>query len=264
MKSIIFASVMILAFSCKNKTEKESLDMSGAYTLLYQTINDGTKDSTYSHVKQLKIYTDDYMMYANVNEADSSASFGIGSYGIDSGRVVEYIIYTASDDTINNETSTFTLDIEKTSKGYKQVIADIEMQGKQYKLTEEYDSVGNSVKSPLDGAWKLVETYIIRGNDTIPQDVTEYKVYYGGHFIWGRTGKDSATNKSTTGIGYGAFETPSENKIKEVVTRSSNAPSVGRTFDIDIERKGSDEYTQIIANEAGEKSVELYKRLKKE
>ncbi len=250
---------MLVAFSCNNI--KEPLNMKGVYTMLSQTINDGTKDSSYSHVKQLKIYTDNYMMYANVNTVDSTAAFGIGSYSIDTGKLAEYVIYSASNDSIDNDPSTFILEIEKTTKGYKQVIADIPMSGKKYKLTEEYDSAGNGVKSPLDGAWKQTENYTIRENDTTNNTMTEYKVYYGGHFIFGITAKDSATNKTRAGSGYGTFEMNGNNKVKEMVKNSNYSLILGRTFDIDIELYGSDKYKQTITGSDGAKFVEVYKRL---
>lgn len=260
MKNKLLALAVLAAFSC-NPKEKDSLSVAGVYNMLSQSVNDGTKDSAYNR-KQLKIYTDDYMMYANINAIDSTASFGIGSYNIDSGKVVEFILYSASGDATNPDPRTYRLDIEKTPKGYKQTIADIMMQGKNYKLSEEYESIGNTAKSPLDGEWSMTSHYRVKGNDTINNEVTEYKVYYGGHFIFGRSARDTVTHKSKAGIGFGTFEM-ANNKVKESIIASNYQDLVGKTFDLDIEFSGTDEFKQTITIDTLGKSIEVYKRLKK-
>lgn len=258
----IFAIVLLTMISCNNAEKKETISMPGAYTMLSQSVNDGKRDTTYTNLRQLKIYTDDYMMYANVNPADSVSGFGIGTYSIDTGTVVENVIYNASDTSASANPGNFTLLVEKTSKGYKQVIPEMTSGTQKIKLTEEYESAGTSTKSPLDGSWKEIKSYTITGKDTALQKVTQYKTYYAGHFIFGHTYTDSA-NKLHTGIGFGTFEMNGANKVKENVTASTYSQISGKSFDIDIEMNGTDEFKQTITETNGNKNVEVYQRLKK-
>jgi hypothetical protein len=50
--------------------------MPGAYKKLSVTVKSEKSDTTYTQTNQFKIYTGDYMMYANVNGADSVSGFG--------------------------------------------------------------------------------------------------------------------------------------------------------------------------------------------
>ncbi|MEP7107520.1 MAG: hypothetical protein ABI760_06045 [Ferruginibacter sp.] len=254
--------VLLTFLSCNNAEKKETMSMPGAYNMLSQSWNDGKTDTTYTTLKQLKIYTDDFMMYGKVNPADSVSSFGIGSYSADTGVVVEKAIYSASDTSASDVVANYTLLIEKTPKGYKQVIPEIVSQGQKIKLTEDYEADGTVTKSPLDGAWKEIKYYTIKGKDTVINKAVQYKTYYAGHFIFGHTYLDS-TGKLHTGMGYGTFEMNGTNKVKENVSASTYYQIRGKSFDIDIEMNGTDEFKQIITNTDGTKDVEVYQRLKK-
>ena len=260
----ILAIFLLTAFSCNNsqKAGSETMQMPGAYRMLSQTVNDGKKDTTVTTVKQLKIYTGDYMMYANVNPADSVSGFGISTYSADTGTVIEQVIYNAFDSTANASPGKFTLLIEKMPKGYKQVIKDMESGVQKFTLTEEYNMEGTTVKSPMDGAWKAVKFYTITGKDTIENKIVQYKTYYDGHFIFGHTFTDS-TNKLHTGMGYGTFEMTGANKLKENVTASNYYQIRGKSFDIDIVMNGTDEFKQTLIEPNGDTGVEIYQRLKK-
>ena len=259
---LIPAIVLFTLFSCNNAGKKETMPMPGAYTMLSRTVNDGKKDTTYTNLKELKIYTDDHMMYVVVNPADSVSGFGIGTYSADTGTVVEKLMYRASDTSATSTAAGFFLQIEKTPKGYKQLMPGISSEGKKLKITEEYESVGAAVKSPLDGAWKAINVYAIKGKDTVTTKIAQYKTYYAGNFMFGHTYMDS-TNKLHTGMGYGTFEMNGTNKVKESVSASNYYQVRGKSFDIDIEMNGTDEFTQTITNTDGSKDVELYQRLKK-
>jgi hypothetical protein len=241
---------------------KEPAGMHGAYTMTSHTINDGKKDTILTGLKQLKIFTDNYMMYARVNPPDSVSSFGIGIYSSDTGTLKEDVIYNASFSTVKEAAETFKLEIEKKPSGYKQVIHITEPNGQHSIHTEEYASVGTSVKTPLDGAWKLVKSITIKGKDTVTNKITQYKTYYAGHFIFGHTYRDAA-KKSHTGIGYGTYEMNATNKIKETTLASTYAANRGKSFDIDIAMNGDDEYKQIIKEANGDINIELYQRLKR-
>ncbi len=265
MKKVILALAVVSAFSYNIPNKKETIQMAGAYKMLSQVVTIGQKDSAISNINQFKIYTSDYMMYANLssNNGDTVSSFGTGSYTMSGGKVIENVIYGASDTSISTNSSSFTLEIKKTAKGYKQVIPDMgESAGQKVKLTEEYEKVSSATKSPLDGAWKQVKAYSIRGKDTTIFPNTQFKTYYAGHFIWGSTYKDS-TNKNHTGIGFGTFKVNGNNKIRETVMMSTYSVLNGQSLDFDIKMKGNDEFQQTGTYSQGETNVELYRRVKK-
>ncbi len=69
--------------------------MVGAYSMTSQIINNGNTDSVVRR-KQLKIFTDKYVMFASNTISDSTAVYGIGEYKADRGKVIEYIFYTSA------------------------------------------------------------------------------------------------------------------------------------------------------------------------
>ena len=260
----VFAALLLTAIiiGCASPNKKETLSMAGAYKMLSQNVKSDSLDTTYTSMQQMKIYTDDYMMYANVNSPDSVGSFGVGSYSINMDTVTENVIYSASDTSKNDTPASFTVLIEKTAKGYKQVIPELQFGTQKIKLTEEYDTAAAGPKSPLDGAWKLVKRFQIKGKDTTINEGVEYKAYWAGQCIWGNSWKDSL-NKNHTGIGFGKFEMTGANKVKESMVASTYADVRGHDFDIAIEMNGTDGFTQTTDYGNWGKSVEVYQRLKK-
>jgi hypothetical protein len=260
---LIFGSLLLLLAACNSADKKEMMSMPGAYQELSTNIKTDKIDSSSTSVKQLKIYTMDYMMYANINSPDSVSSFGIGTYTINKDTVTENVIYNAWDSTMNDKPETYILGIEKTNNGYKQVIENMTgADSTHFKLTETYETVGTSTTTPLDGAWKETRAYTITGKDTSWSNATQYKIYYAGHLIFGHTYKDSA-NKIHTGIGYGSFTMTGTTKSKEMITACTYYEVRGKTVDIDIAMNGTDEYTQTITNADGSKMTETYQRLRK-
>jgi hypothetical protein len=257
MKNLPAISLVLLVAACGTNPK---LEMIGSYQMTSQVLNDGTKDSVLDR-KQLKIYTNGYMMYASPNITDSFANFGIGKYKIENGKVYEYRFYTAED---GEKMDTFVLNIEKTYNGYKQVIESIPIQGKNYRLTEEYTSVATDQKSPLDGAWKQVKniyTYA-KGDSSVNNSPLEYKTFQSGYFIWAITVTDSA-NKKTSVFGYGPFDMMGQNKIRESVANSTFVTGVvGKKYEVDIKFNGNDLYSQTITFANGDKSTEVYQRLR--
>ena len=234
--------------------------MAGAYYMTRQVINDGTKDSVIDR-KQLKIYTDKYMMFATPNLTDSFATFGIAEYSFDGETLYEYLQYRALE---GDEKDTAELKIEKTEKGYIQVIDHINFNGRDVKLTEEYEMINRPQQSPLDGAWKQVKNIFInkKGDSSVNNTPLEYKTFQSGYFIWAIVTRDSA-NQRTSVFGYGPFEMMGENKTKETIQNSTFVSSlIGRTYEVDIEIPGPDLYKQTITFANGEKSIEIYERLK--
>jgi len=260
---VILAIAALAVMGCNEAAKTESMSMPGAYSMLSQTVNDGKKDTVYTTLKQLKIFTGDQVMYANVNPADSVSSFGVGTYASDSGNVMEHIMYSASDTSVSATGGSFKLVIEKTAKGYKQVIPEITGTNNQkFKLTEDYESVGTAAKTALDGVWKQVKGYSVKGKDTTANTAVQYKAYNAGHFMFGHTYTDS-TKKSHTGMGFGTFEMNSPTKVKETVQATTYSSIRGKSFDIEIVLDGTDAFTQTITDPDGTKTVEVYQRMKK-
>jgi len=262
---LVFAVLLlsgIIIIGCKGQEKKENVIMPGAFKMLSQSIKGDSIDTTSTSLQQLKIFTADHMMYANVNSPDSISSFGIGTYNVNGDTAIENVLYNASDSTNDDTARTYSLVIEKTAKGYIQVIPEIGAPNQKVKLTEEYEATGTTTTSPLDGAWKQVKSLYIKGNDTTVTTGLQYKTYYAGHFIWGQTWKDSL-NKSHTGIGFGKFEMSGANKVKESGVASTYSDVRGHDFDIAIELNGTDGFTQTIDNGSEGKVVEVYQRLKK-
>lgn len=136
--------------------------MPGAYKMTSQSIKNANIDTTSTSSQQLKIYTDDYMMFAGFNPADSSSSFGIATYSAAKDTVTESLLYYASDSTIDETATDFKLLITKTATGFKQVIPELELEGQKSSLTEAYDSAGTSNHLSLR---RSLETYKIICHD---------------------------------------------------------------------------------------------------
>jgi hypothetical protein len=127
MKNLIVAVILVIA-GCN--TSDKNVSMPGAYKMLSQNIKYEKVDTTYKTTQQMKIYTEDYMMYTNVNSLDTISSFGIGTYTIDKDTVTENVIYTASDTTATTNPGKYKLIIDKSTNGFVQVIPDILTQGR--------------------------------------------------------------------------------------------------------------------------------------
>ena len=230
--------------------------------MVSQEVKTGKADSTYTDYKQIKIYGDGYMMYAGYNPADSVSGFGIGTYTVSMDTVTESILYNASDTSFSENPGQFSLVIEKTIPGYKQVISGMKSNsGDTMQLTEIYDSVGTPSASALDGAWQQVKSYTIKGADTSSWPIHQFKTYGLGHFIWGHSYQDSAKH-THSGVGFGTFQLDGNNLV-EKLNSSSYSQSAGKDYNIGITMNGSDGFTQMMVNADSSKSYEVYQRIKK-
>src|SRR5688500_5752369 len=115
MKKTLASLLVFVVIAC-NQQENEKLAMTGAYYMTTQIINDGTKDSTIDR-KQLKIYTDKYMMFATPNLTDSFATYGIGTFTVDGNTVTENVFYRSAAGEVKESVK---LEVEKTTNGYRQ------------------------------------------------------------------------------------------------------------------------------------------------
>lgn len=258
MKNPMYAILAGAALSCSTPN-KSVPDIEGTYTMLSYAVIEGGNEQVYNDVKQLKIYTDKHVMYVRFDK-DSVSSFGVGTYLPGPGNIKENIFYRASDSVINNEGDSFLLEVEMTDGGYKQKIHNVELQQRKVTSLEEYEYVGIASASSLEGVWKQVKAYNVSGSDTVPIEMTQYKTYCAGHFMYGQTYLD-ALGKVHTGMGFGDFEIRGDHQVREVV-KTSSYNTAGQVFDIDIEFNGQDEFTQTISEPTGEKYVEVYQRVK--
>lgn len=259
MKYLKFFLIVML-FSCNSSTKKTP-DMPGAYLMVSQIVNDGTTDTKITDVKQLKIYTDSFVMYSQVIPKDTVASFGVGSYTSDTSGVTENIVYTSYNNSFDDTARSYKLSITKTADGYNQVIPDIVIDSAKSKLTEVYQTVGKKQNSPLDGVWKQTKAYELKGSDTTRYSRTEFKAFYDGYFMFGLTDKDS-TGKLSTAIGFGTFEMQGDNQMKETDLNSSSPIIAGQSFLIDVKMDGHENYQQTITHPDSTKTVEFYERMK--
>jgi hypothetical protein len=268
MKNIIFLLVISFFIACQNgNTDNENntkdsadFDIKGAYSMTKQIGNDGTKD-TLLKKEQLKIYSDKYMMYASPRATDSFGEYGIGAYVQQGNRAKEYIFYTSSAGEVRD---TALLELTKLPNGYKQVIKYVDSNS-TFILTEEYDKVGKEPETKLDGAWRQVKDIFVdkKGDTTRNTTKTQFKIYEAGYFIWANPNKDPASNNFYSAYGYGTYKMTGPNKSQETNINSTfYTQLVGKPVDIDVEFDGDDKYKQTILGPSGEKSVELYERLK--
>ncbi|MEO8961128.1 MAG: hypothetical protein ABI325_04550 [Ginsengibacter sp.] len=259
MKNVKICIIALFA-SCTS-SDKIVPNMPGTYLIESQTINYDNKDTKYTDLKQLKIYSDHFMMYAELNPRDSVAAFGVASYTSDTSGVTENIIFSASGSTMDSSHPSYLLNIKTTPDGFIQFIPEIMIGGEQSTLTEVFHRVGTEVTSPLDGVWKEVDSYVINGTDTSRYDRIQYKAFYKGYFMFGNSVANSSSVRQA-GIGFGTFEPDGDNKINETDLNSSYPFIAGHTFSVEYELSGADHYKQTINNSDGSKGVEFYERLK--
>ena len=254
--------MLLTVFSCNISSLKEHGRMQGAYNMLSESFKGISLDTTYTNRTQFKIYADDYMMYLRINKATSVSAFGIGTYNFDSGKLKENIFYSTAGEMEIPGSATDSANITSNDKGYELVMPNIMSDKGLLSVTEEYESVGKPITSPLDGAWKNTAHYAVKGNDTTRLNDKLYKIFYAGHWAIGLFSIDSLQKRNTY-IVYGAFEMQGSNKIKETVIAATAEALREQTFEGDIEMKGTDEFKQTISIPNGVKYVEVYQRLKK-
>lgn len=268
MKYFILLLIISFGIACQdssngnNDNAKDTSDfqIQGAYSMLKQVGNDGTKD-TLLKKEQLKIYSDQYMMYASPRATDSFGEYGIALYKRRGNQVNEYIFYTSSAGEVKD---TALLEIAKLQNGYRQVIRYQDSAG-VFVITEDYEKVGKEARTALDGAWKQVKNIQInaKGDTTTNSASNQFKVYESGYFIWANPVRDPSSNNFTSVYGYGTYKWLDNKRTQETnISSTFSSQLVGRPVDIDIEFDGTDKYKQTINGPQGEKSVEMYERLK--
>jgi hypothetical protein len=246
MKYSIFLLAICFGTACQNNSNEKGANsedstefqLQGAYSLIKQTGNDGTKD-TLLKKEQLKIYSDQYMMYASPRATDSFGEYGIALYKRRGNEVTEYIFYTSSGGEVKD---TALLHISKLPNGYRQVI-EYRDTNSTFTLTEDYDRVGKEPRTALDGAWRQVRNIQIngKGDTTANNPSNQFKVYESGYFIWANPTRDPSSNNFTSIYGYGTYKWLNNKETEEVnISSTFSSLLVGKPVKIDIEFEGDD------------------------
>ena len=259
MKKILILATLIscIIFGCK---KKEKVSQAGIYRMEKQMASGKGRDTVFKRT-QIKIYTDKYFMYAGM-APDSSVGFGTGSYSLDTGnRIIERNIYSSG---VLDSSRSFNLLITRKDSGYTQVIPGLAIvRGVKWDLTENYSRIAGTDTSVLDGLWKLDKSYWVKGKDTTKGNQTQFKIFWGGHFMFVHRYPlpNGASQTFKNGFGYGTFSFKRDT-LTEEEEWSSHTALVGRKFSIKITMKGRDEYSQVIDDpKAGEQTTEIYRRV---
>ncbi len=261
MYKYFFGLLLFVSTTCKSQGEKRLTGLSGAYLMLSQTLEGNSFDTTFTERKQLKIYTDHYMMYVHLGLEDSVSSFGIGTFSINKGKLTEHIIYSASNTIENTNSFSGTVNISLRHRGYEQVIPQIMSDRGKVRLIEDYQLLVTSLPSPLDGTWKLTDAYTINEKDTMRRNAVKYKTYYKGYFSAGSFNTKPSGEKYTIAE-YGTFLMNGRNKVKENITYSPIYIRKDQSYDLDILMKGNDALTIKVIYSSEIEEVEVYKRMK--
>ena len=235
--------------------------MKGAYLMTMQKATQNKKDSV-MYVKQFKIYTDGYYMYAHTLDVDTLGSYGVGTYSMQKGKLTENSFYTSAN---GWHSDSYDVKLQKTPGGYTQVIQfPGDASGTDFILTESYKNMSKNLSSALDGAWKMTKLTLVGkdGTPTVINDPVQYKFYQSGHFIFGSTQTDATTHKTISGIGYGSFTVNGPDEITETALNSSYHSSIDTPIKLKLSFTGKDHYQQNIVWPDGSKMVEEYERLK--
>jgi len=260
MKRFAYILLVLAIVGCGTSKEKEAASINGAYNMLGQKFGGMVLDTIITKHKQLKIYTGGYMMYVRLSPEDSLSAFGIGTYTVDTAKLIENITYSAADTIESKSLYSDTINLTKTPTGFKQSIPKIRSEKGDISLDEVYESVGKAVTSPIDGVWKQVSGYSITGADTVRWNDVQYKAFYGGNFAFGNVETDKH-NITHAGISYGTFSMAGT-AVKETITASTWSALNGQQFEVTIAMNGVDAFTQNIIQKDGTKEVLVYERMK--
>jgi len=261
MKKIILlgfvASALVIGCNQAPKTDSQA----GVYKMDKQVAKNDSSETTTLAADgntQYKIYTPGEYFYIAIGK-DSSVGFGVGSYTSKDGKIVETNIYNTGD---RDSAESFNLDITKSEKGYTQVLNEIIVAGKKYKLTEDYTTVATTATATaLDGVWKQSKNLNVTGTDTVDATYNEYKVYQTGHFMWAAHNKADTAAKYSTYVGHGTFTLDKDALTEDL--DMSNVNGALRKYNIVVTFNGTDEFTQKTSDTSKVVNFKTYKRVKK-
>jgi hypothetical protein len=256
-KILIYSALLSCMISGCKKIEK--IYYSGVLKLDKQVVSGGKKDTVIAK-EQMKIYTDHNYMYAGV-APDSSVTFGLGSYELDSdSTIVEHNIYN---NRALDSAQIVVVTVKKTGNGRTEIIPDFgRYKSVTYKMSEEYIKLPVTGASNLDGTWELDKVFWVKGKDTLRQHETQFKVFWRGHFMFIHHYPINALGTDyKNGFGYGTFSLKN-NTLNEEDKMSSHSVLLNRKFVIKITFNGKDKYSQVTEDpKTKEQTTEVYKRL---
>ncbi len=259
MKNVtLLIFILVIIFSC-NSPKKDS-EISGIFRIESKSIKNPKIDTFYADQNQVKVYTDDFYAYTNLQD-DSTASFGIGYYDADGNLIKEHNMYSTS---ALDSPFVFNLRIEKSDQGYKQTIDQMKINGMPTKLVEQYVTIPAVGKSPLDGIWKLNRYCKVIGKDTSDEKRVQYKIFHKGYFMFVQDMKNHIdSSKLRSGFGFGHFDYQKDKVIE--INLFSNYPSIiDKQIKLQVDFQGDDSFYQILPSEVDSTAViEFYTRVKK-
>ncbi len=256
----MYLLLVLTGLGCGGTKQQEPINVAGAYNMLTQTFGGSVLDTTFTQHRQLKLYTGRFMMYVRLSPADSLSSFGVGTYTVSGDKLVENILYSAADTIAIKTPDSDTIKVTTTDQGMEQARPKIRSDKGDISLKEIYQRVDTAVLSPIDGCWKQISGYSVKGTDTVRWADVQYKAFFAGNFAFGNveTDKHGITH---AGISYGTF-TMAGSTVNETITASTWAALNGQHFSVEITVNSPDTFTQTILQSDGTKEVLMYERLK--
>ena len=241
-------------------TSTSIINMNGAYKMEKQNFSGKGVDTTSAENMQLKIYIDSVMMYVLMNPSQDVSAFAVGKFSLNAGKLIENITYNATENLQSTNVFSDTVNITKTDSGYLQTTTKMSDKG-EIKITETYQSTSTNTPSVVDGIWKQVSSYALRGSDTIRHNDIEYKAFYAGNFSYGDYYTEPNQQKRT-GISYGTFSIDSSNNLTETITVSTWPELIDKTFVLKITINDKDHFTQTTINATGDQEISTYEKVK--
>ena len=260
MGKFIFLLLAVVGLGCGCHTPQAPVNIAGAYDMVTQTFGGNVLDTTFTQHKQLKLYTGRFMMYVRLSPADSLSSYGVGTYTISGNRLVENIVYSAADTIAIKTPDSDTMVVTQTADGMEQARPNIRSDKGDISLKEVYHRVDTAVLSPIDGCWKQVSGYSVKGTDTVRWADVQYKAFFAGNFAFGNVETDKR-GITHAGVSYGTF-TMAGNTVNETITASSWPALNGQHVAVEITVNSPDVFTQTIRQQDGTTEVLRYERLR--
>jgi len=258
MYKLLFALAFITIITACNNKGANTTSMDGAYIHVPQFVKGAVAD-TNMHV--LVLYTGNYVMEVVANPLTLAGSFSISTYSFGEGKLTRKQIYAPEDLSANVINPSSTIGVTKSDNGYTENTGS--MGDSKSTTANEYRLISSADTSVLDGVWKQVTGFSIKGKDTTVWADVQYKAFYGGYFAYGNYAEPTKTiSKRQTYTSYGTFSVNGGNTLKQNIIASNVSALAGKTVDIQITLNGTDMYEEHHTGVNGENEVIYYQRVK--
>lgn len=258
MQRLLFfaLSFIIVLSSCSNKNTNTTID--GAYIHVPQFVKGAVAD-TNQH--QLVIYTHNHVMQVMANPLTAAGAFSVSAYEFKDGKLTSTLSYSAADTAASTSSISSNTAVIKSDNGYTETTGSTG--DSKSASANEYRQVSTADTSILDGVWKQVTGFSVKGKDTTVWADVQYKAFSGGYFAYGNYAQPTLTNsKRQTYTSYGTFSISGGNTLRQNIVASNEAGLVGKSVDIQITFNGSDIYEEHHTGPNGETEVIYYQRVK--